>query len=75
MKKADPILRAFGFSLKRLREAKHLTQEELAEKAGIDRTYLSDTERGSRNIGVKNVVRLANALGVPTGELFGGKKP
>ena len=75
MTKTDPILRTFGFSLKRLRESKHLTQEELAEKAGIDRTYLSDTERGSRNIGIKNVVKLANALGVSAGELFGGKKP
>ena len=74
MKKTDPVLRAFGFSLKKLREAKHLTQEELAEIAGIDRTYLSDTERGSRNIGIKNIVKLASGLGVSAGELFGEKK-
>ena len=72
MAKADPILRAFGFSVKKQREAKGLTQETLAEKADLDRTYLSDVERGTRNLGVKNIVRIAKALGVKPGKLMEG---
>ena len=72
MVKPDPVLRAFGFSVKRQREAKGLTQETLAEKADLDRTYLSDIERGTRNPGVKNVVRIAKALGITAAKLMEG---
>jgi transcriptional regulator with XRE-family HTH domain len=72
MAKADPVLRAFGFSVKRLRETKGFTQENLAERAGLDRTYLSDIERGTRNPGVKNVVCIAKALGVSASRLMEG---
>ena len=72
MPKPDPVLRAFGFAVKRHREAKGLTQETLAEKADLDRTYLSDVERGTRNLGIKNVVRLANGLGITSSELLEG---
>ena len=72
MAKSDPILRAFGFSVKRQRETKGLTQEALAEKADIDRTYLSDIERGTRNPGIKNVVRIAKALGITAARLMEG---
>ncbi|MCP5519238.1 MAG: helix-turn-helix transcriptional regulator [Verrucomicrobiales bacterium] len=72
MAKVDPVLTAFGFSLKKQREARGLTQETLAEKAEIDRTYLSDVERGTRNIGIKNVVRLARALGISAAQLMEG---
>jgi transcriptional regulator with XRE-family HTH domain len=72
MAKPDPILKAFGFSVKKQREAKGLTQETLAEKADLDRTYLSDVERGTRNLGVKNVVRLAKALGITPAQLMEG---
>lgn len=72
MAKADPVLRAFGFSVKQHREAKGLTQEALAEKADLDRTYLSDVERGTRNAGVKNVVKIAKALGISASRLMEG---
>ncbi len=72
MAKPDPVLRAFGFSAKKQREAKALTQETLAEKAGLDPTYLSDIERGTRNLGVKNVVRIAKALGITPAKLMEG---
>jgi transcriptional regulator with XRE-family HTH domain len=58
MSKRDPILAAFGRNLRKRREAKQLTQEALAEKADLDRTYISDIERGARNPGVRNLVRL-----------------
>lgn len=71
MKSPDPVLRRFGFRLKQEREARGMTQEQLAEKATLDRTYLSDVERGFRNIGIKNVVKLATALDVAAGVFFG----
>jgi DNA-binding XRE family transcriptional regulator len=49
MQKRDPILRAFGQNVARHRQARALSQEALAEKAELDRTYLSDIERGVRN--------------------------
>ena len=66
MPKRDPVLAALGRNLRRLREAKLLTQEKLAEKAGLDPTYISGIERGLRNPGIKNVARLAKALGLTT---------
>ncbi len=70
MIKTDPVLRAFGSSIKRLREAKGFTQEAIAEKADLDRTYISDVERGARNPGVRNVIRIAKALGVSAAAFF-----
>ena len=70
-KKAKPDIRErFGHAVKTRREALHLTQEELAHQAGIHRTYLSDVERGSRNLSLVNIERLAEALGLPISELF-----
>ncbi len=75
MAKSDSGLRAFGFSVKRLREAKGLTQEGLAEKANLDRTYISDIERGARNPGIKNVLRIAKALNISAAKFFTEAKP
>jgi transcriptional regulator with XRE-family HTH domain len=72
MPKRDPILRALGQTVAKYRQAKRLSQEALAAKAGLHRTYLSDIERGVRNPGIKNVVRLAKALGISTAELVEG---
>ena len=74
MTKGDPLLRAFGFRVKKMREAAGLTQEALAEKAELDRTYLSDIERGMRNPGIRNVLRLVEAMGIPLSEFFKGLK-
>ena len=52
------------------REELNLTQEDLAEKARIHRTYLSDIEHGSRNVALINIERLAAGLGMPVSELF-----
>ena len=72
MPKADPVLRKFGQSVAKLRRAMELSQEALAEKSDLDRTYLSDIERGVRNPGIKNVSRIAKALDVTTAELCKG---
>jgi len=72
MPKRDPILASFGLRLRHCREAKGLTQERLAEKAQLDQTYISGIERGLRNPGIKNVLRLAKALGITTAKLVEG---
>ena len=72
MAKREPVLTAFGQSVRKFRDAKGFSQEALAEKADLDRTYISDIERGTRNPGIKNVARLAKALGVATAELMAG---
>jgi transcriptional regulator with XRE-family HTH domain len=50
-----------------------MTQEELADKSGIHVTYLSGVERGLRNPSIRNVRRLAQALDLPTKQLFSFK--
>ena len=70
-KGAKPDIRErFGFAVKVRREELHLTQEELADRAGIHRTYLSDVERGGRNLSLINIERLAAALALRISELF-----
>lgn len=64
------IRERFGFAVKTRREALGLTQEDLAEKARIHRTYLSDVERGTRNLALVNIERLAAALAMSMAELF-----
>jgi len=70
-KRARPDIRVrFGFAVKDRREALGLTQEEFAERAGIHRTYLSDIERGTRNVSLLNIERVASALSLTVSELF-----
>jgi ribosome-binding protein aMBF1 (putative translation factor) len=57
------LLVAFGLAVRRLRTARGLSQEQLAEDVGIHRTYIGDVERGLRNLGLLNVDRIAAALG------------
>ena len=70
-KKGRPDIRErFGYAVKARREALALTQEDLADKARIHRTYLSDVERGTRNLALVNIERLAAALKMSLAELF-----
>jgi transcriptional regulator with XRE-family HTH domain len=70
-KRATPDIRErFGFAVKARREGLGLTQEEFADRAGIHRTYLSDIERGTRNVSLINIERLAAALALKLSELF-----
>lgn len=64
------IRERFGFVVKVRREELGITQEELAERARIHRTYLSDVERGMRNLSLINIELLAAALDLPMSELF-----
>lgn len=69
MPKLD-VLKAFGERVREIRARKGLSQEGLARAAKIDRTYIGGIERGERNLGIKNVHRIADALGIPAAELF-----
>ena len=60
----------FGTAVKFRREELKLTQEELAHAAGIHRTYLSDVERGTRNLSLVNIEKLAAALSISMSKLF-----
>ena len=72
MPKRNGLLFTLGLNVRRAREAKQFTQEKLAERANLDPTYISGIERGLRNPGIKNVARLAKALGLTTAELYKG---
>jgi transcriptional regulator with XRE-family HTH domain len=67
---AQHAKQTFGLRLRELRRARGLSQESLAERAGLDRTYVSSCERGHRNISLENIYRLAAALGVEPSELL-----
>lgn len=71
---AQRILRDFGYRLRALRDERGLSQMELALKAGVHPTYISNVERGKRNVSVLNLVMLAQALDVPVGSFFGGRE-
>jgi transcriptional regulator with XRE-family HTH domain len=60
--------------MRRLRLLAGLSQEALAERAGLHRTYVSSIERGERNITLENIFRLAEALGADPRELFAPEK-
>lgn len=60
----------FANNLKAFRLAQHLSQEELADLCGLHRTYISDIERGLRNVSIDNIERIANGLGVTPSQLL-----
>ncbi len=63
------ILKQFGNRVRELREKVGISQEELAYKAELHRTYISSIERGAQNISLRNIQKLAKALGVTMKEL------
>jgi len=60
----------FGRRLKQLRRTQGLSQEELAFRADLHRTYVGGIERGERNVSLRNIQRLADALEVDVVALF-----
>ena len=60
----------FGWRIKDLREERGLSQRGFAEKIGISPSYLADVERGSRNISLDNIKRIADGFDISVAELM-----
>ena len=70
MKSSSEILVNFGNNVRELRKKKGYSQEELAFRADLHRTYIGMIERAEKNITLINIEKIAIALGVKIGELI-----
>jgi len=61
--KKNAELVAFGDRVSELRRARGLSQQQLAQKSGLHRTYIGGVERGERNVSLLNINKIALALG------------
>ncbi len=66
----NPVLVEFGRRVRELRDRRGWSQELLAEKAGVHRTYVGGIERGLRNVALVNIARIAKAFGLTLSDLF-----
>jgi transcriptional regulator with XRE-family HTH domain len=64
------VKKKFGDGIKKRRLEIGLSQERLAEKAGVHRTYLADVERGERNISLENIFKIITALDISISIFF-----
>lgn len=67
------LQKCFGLRVKELRTEKGLSQEALAYKAGIDRTYMTGVENGKRNVSIKNIHKIITALEISISDFFTSK--
>ena len=70
MARHSEVAAKFGDKLRRLRKRQGVSQEELADRAGLHRTYVSSVERGERNVSLETIDKLARAFNLPMGELM-----
>lgn len=68
-KPSNPLL-VFGQVIRTERLKQGLSQDELADRAGLDRSYIGGVERGERNVSLLNILKLADALKLPPATLF-----
>mgnify|MGYP001557998477 CR=1 FL=1 len=66
------IKKTFGKNVRANREAKNLSQEQLADLCGLHRTYISHVECGKRNVSIENIQKIAQALRIKISDLFAG---
>jgi len=70
--KTDERMIAFGKRVREMRKSKGISQERLAEMAGIDRSYMGNIERGEKNITLKKAYEICDALDVEIRDLVQG---
>jgi transcriptional regulator with XRE-family HTH domain len=75
MREKSSLTVQFGEAVRKARMAANLSQEELADRAGLDRSYLGGIERGERNPTLNVIGTVALGLGIDLGELFTGLQP
>ncbi len=68
------VNKVFAKNIKALRVTRNISQEALAQKCGLHRTYIGAVERGERNITLLNANRIAEALGVTLSECLKERK-
>ena len=68
----NPALQTLGRRVREQRERAGLSQEAMAEKCGVHRTYYSAVERGERNVTVLTLLRISHGLGTDAGDLVAG---
>lgn len=66
----EEIRVAYGKAIRSIRQSKKISQEELAERCGLHRTYVSDVELGKRNVSLENIDKIARALQVKKSDIF-----
>lgn len=66
----EEIRVAYGKAIRSIRQNKKISQEELAERCGLHRTYVSDVELGKRNVSLENIDKIARALQIKKSEIF-----
>ena len=64
------ILKKFGDRVRQLRKQKDISQEELAHRSDLHRTYIGMIERAEKNITLLNIEKIANALGIEVSEIL-----
>jgi transcriptional regulator with XRE-family HTH domain len=67
---AEDLLTRLGDRIRKLRKARGWTQAEMAERVGIDRSFLADVERGKRNVSVLNLELIAHGFKISLSQLF-----
>ena len=67
---SSTVIKCFAASVRKLRSGLGISQEELAERADLHRTYIADLERGARNPTLLTIKKLAEGLGVSAADLL-----
>lgn len=70
MQKALQMLGQLGQNIRKIRKSKHITQQKLANKCGLDRSYISSIETGKKNISTLRLFKIAQTLNVHICDFF-----
>lgn len=74
-KRDEPLLREIGRRIAKVRRAKGMTQEKLAESVGLEPTTISRQETGHRSMSISTLALVAKELGVGVGDLLDSRRP